>query len=130
MKVINSYKDFQIRISSLGIVYLCFFVIFPNIIHSQNSKNRNISGDDFDNVANQNSVKYSEYDSYEFQFQDFFGLSNPLNEVDKTLNYQDLTVEFDSENIRSLYFKKLKQMTNLNNIKQNETNWNFYDEKI
>ena len=130
MEAINLYKDNKKRKFSLGIVFLFFLVIFQNILHSQNYNNRKISSDEFENVLNQNSVKYSDYDSYEFQFKDFFGLSNPLNEVDKNINYQDLSVEFDSDNLRSLYFKKLEQMTNLNNINQNNTNWNFYNEKI
>ena len=130
MEVINLYNYPKIRKYSLGIVYLFFLVFFPNILYSQNYNNRKISGKDFENVLNQNSVKYSDYDSYEFQFKDFFGLSNPLNEVDKNINYQDLIVEFESDNIRTLYFKKLEQMTNLNNSNQNETKWNFYNEKI
>ena len=130
MEVINLYKDPKKRKYSLGIVFLFFLIIFQNILHSQNYNIKKISSDDFENVLNQNSVKYSDYDSYEFQFKDFFGLSNPLNEVDKNINYQDLSVEFDSDNLRSLYFKKLEQMTNLNNINQNNTNWNFYNEKI
>ena len=130
MEVFNLYIYTQKRRYFLGILYLCFLFIFPNILHSQNYNNRKISGDEFENVLNQNSVKYSEYDSYEFQFKDFFGLSNPLNEVDKNINYQDLIVEFDSDNIRSLYFKKLEQMTNFNDRNQNYKNWNFYNEKI
>ena len=130
MDAINLYKDNKKRIFSLGIFFLFFLVIFQNILHSQNHNNRKISSDEFENVLNQNSVKYSDYDSYEFQFKDFFGLSNPLNEVDKNINYQDLSVEFDSDNLRSLYFKKLEQMTNLNNINQNNNNSNFYNEKI
>ena len=128
MKVIKLYNYPKKRKCFLGIAYLFFLVIYPNNIYSHNYKNKNISDNDFENVATQNSVKYSEYDSYEFQFNDFFGLINPLNELGK--NYQDLNVEFDSENIRNLYFKKIEEMTNLNNINQNETNWNFYNEKI
>jgi len=130
MEVINLYKDPKKRKYFLGIVILFFLVIFQNVLYSQNYNNRKISSDDFENVLNQYSVNYSDYDSYEFQFKDFFGLSNPLNEVDKNINYQDLSVEFDSDNLRSLYFKKLEQMTNLNNSNHNDTNWNFYNEKI
>ena len=130
MEVINLYKEPKKRKYSLGIVFLFFLIIFQNNLHSQNYNIRKISSDDFENVLNQNSVKYSDYDSYEFQFKDFFGLSNPLIEVDKNINYQDLSVEFDSDNLRSLYFKKLEQMTNLNNSNQNYTNWNFYNEQI
>lgn len=130
MEVFSLYKNPKKRGYFLGIVYLFVLVIFPDNLCSDNYKNKKISNIDFENIATQNTVKYSKYDSYEFQFKDFFGLSNPLNEVDHNINYQDLTVELDSENIRSLYLKKLEQMTNLIDSNLNNNNWNFYNEKI
>ena len=130
MEVTNLYKNPKKRRFSLGLIYLFFVVFYSTNLNCQNYKNKKISDNDFENVATQNSVKYSEYDSYENQFNIFFGLSNPLIESDKNINYQDLIVEYDSENIRSLYLKKLEEMTKFNNRDQNNTNWNFYNKKI
>ena len=56
----------------------------------------------------QNAIKYSEYDNSENQLKIFFGYDSENPE--KTF-YPDLSIINDSDYIRDLYGKKLKDMT-------------------
>jgi len=119
-------------------VLLIFFSLgfgaSTNIIsYSGESDLNHISVNDFESSLYQNSVKFYEYENAKNLFDDFFGLNDPLNESSLKTNFQDLSLQIDSKNIRDLYKKKLSEMTRLNEseeIKNGKDDWSFYNQKI
>ena len=86
---------------------------------------------DFETVLNQNSVQFHDYENPKTLFDDFFGISNQVNESKFNTNFQDLTLQIDSMNIRQLYIEKLLEMTKKNEkTKDNKLNWSFFNKKI
>ena len=122
----------------LNRVLLIFFSLgygaSTNIIaYSGETGLNHISVNDFERSLYQNSVKFYEYENAKNLFDDFFGLNNPLNESSLKTNFQDLSLQIDSKNIRNLYKKKLLEMTGFNKseeIKNGKDDWSFYNQKI
>ena len=93
--------------------------------------NDHIDEIDFETFLNQNSVQFHEYEKPETLFNDFFGLGDPQNDSSFNTNFQDLSLQIDSKNLREIYKKKLLDMTKT--IKKNEdekSNWSFFNKKI
>lgn len=104
-----------------------------SIAYSGESGLDHISRNDFERSLNQNSVKFYEYENSKNLFDDFFGLNDPLTESSLKTNFQDLSLQIDSKNIRDLYKKKLSEMTGFNKsegIKNGKDDWSFYNQKI
>lgn len=86
---------------------------------------------DFETVLNQNSVQFHDYENPKTLFDDFFGISNQVNESKFNTNFQDLSLQIDSMNIRQLYKEKLLEMTKKNEkTEDNKLNWSFFNKKI
>lgn len=92
--------------------YILIFCINPSLSFANeiDLKKIKIYDEDFSQEINKNTVPYSKYDSPINQFTDFFGLKLDF-ESNEQINYNDLSVTIDSKNARSLYFKKLENMT-------------------
>ena len=122
--LINYKNSFNVLIS-LGFVYLNNSGVNAEILYN------NIDGLDFENTLNQNSVQFHEYENPKTLFDDFFGIEDPLHESKFDTNYQDLTLQIDSKNIREIYKKKLLEMTK-STKKNNEDKlkWSFFNKRI
>ena len=124
-KLINFRKFIHVFIS-LSFINSINFSLNCEII-----KNKNIDEIDFENALNQNSVQFHEYENPKTLFDDFFGLGDPLNESNFGENFQDLTLQIDSKNVRELYEKKLLEMSkNTRNNKKDKLNWSFFNKRI
>ena len=66
-----------------------------------------------ESIFNQNTIKYSQYDNIDSQFNIFFGY--PSENTGRTL-YPDLSIIYYSEDIREQYKMKLLDMTKNKNI--------------
>ena len=88
-----------------------------------------ITSDDFNDVLNKNNASYHEYENAEELFNDFFGLNDPRYEIIYKTNYQDLSLQIDSKNLRDLYKQKLNEMKN-SNSSYKQDNWSFFKKKI
>ena len=117
-----------------NLLFIITSLVFINAYNSRGygeiSKS-NLDEIDFETALSQNSVKFYEYESPKNLFDNFFGLGNPLNESSFKINFQDLSLQIDSKNIRELYKQKLLEMTTKS--KKNEedkNNWSFFNKKI
>ena len=113
------------------IISFCFSSIYQSSVFCEILNNNDINEIDFETSLNQNSVQFHEYENPETLFSDFFGLRDPLNESLLKTNFQDLSLQIDSKNVRELYTEKLLEMTTKN--KKNEQynpKWSFFNQKI
>ena len=85
-----------------------------------------ITSNDFENVFYQNTISFEDYDSYSNQFDNFFGIN--YLEAEKKINFQDLSISVDSQNIRDLYQDMLEGHTSIKKIKKDKEV--FYKKKI
>ena len=85
-----------------------------------------ITSNDFENVFYQNTVSFEDYDSYSNQFDNFFGIN--YLEVEKKINFQDLSISVDSGKIRDLYEYMLEAHTSIKKITKDKEV--FYKKKI
>ena len=107
--------------------YVLIFGITPSLSFANeiDSKIIKIYDEDFVQAVSKNDISYSKYDSSQNQFDKFFGLKIDFEDNDK-INYQDLSITIDSKNIRTLFDRKLKEMTS-----ENETDSNsFFSGKL
>ena len=109
-------------VKHLFVFLLSPFIAFASDYESNQSK---IFEKDFVLEANKNSVPFEKYDSRVNQFDKFFGLKIDYENDDK-INFEDLSLTVDSKNIRTLFDRKLKEMT----IKNKTTSSPFYLEKL
>jgi len=124
--------------SSIKIKNLFLIIISLSFINSWTSKSDDeilkenyINEINFESVLNQNSVQFHEYENPKSLMDDFFGFDDPLNEYQYITNFQDLSLQIDSRNVRELYKEKLLEMSN--KIKKNEEdifNQSFFNKKI
>lgn len=105
-----------------------FLCSTSNIVYSDSSKTNHITENDFLRSLNQNSVNFYQYENSGNLFDDFFGLNDPLNETSSKINFQDLSLQIDSKNVRDLYIEKLLEMTK--KTKSNKNEWSFFTKKI
>jgi len=113
------------------IVSLSFINSHDNRVIGEVFEKNYIDEVDFESALNKNSIQFHEYENPTALFDDFFGLDNPLNESSFKTNFQDLSLQIDSKNLRELYKEKLLEMTRKSN-KNNEdkSNWSFFNKKI
>ena len=119
----NYFKNSLLIMFSFG--FLCST---SNIVYSDSSKTNHITENDFLRSLNQNSVNFYQYENSGNLFDDFFGLNDPLNETSSKINFQDLSLQIDSKNVRDLYIEKLLEMTK--KTKSNKNEWSFFTKKI
>ena len=99
-------------------VLIIGFVSSISFANEIDSKNMKISAENFVQEINKNSIPFSKYDSPMSQFMNFFGLKVNYESNEK-INYDDLLITVDSKNTRSLYYKKLENMTTNKNKNTN-----------
>lgn len=125
VKSINPKKILLIAIS-VSFLSSCYNLVVAEVLNKNN-----IDEIDFETALNQNSVQFHEYEKPESLFDNFFGFGDALNEYSFNTNFQDLSLQIDSKNIRDLYNEKLLKMTK--KVKKNEdnkANWSFYNKRI
>ena len=94
---------------SLSILFICF-----NNLIAFGSDNKsylfkiNQESSELEEIYNQKSIPYSEYDKSGNQLKTFFGLYSPQSE---TNNYPDLSIIDASDALRETYLLKLEDMT-------------------
>ena len=124
-RLINFKNFFSILVS------LTFINLYEKRVEGEILKNNHIDEIDFENTLNKNSVQFHEYENHENLFNDFFGMSDPLNESSLNSGFQDLSLQIDSKNVREIYREKLLEMTKKS--KKNEAekiNWSFFNQRI
>ena len=112
-----------------------FFLTCLNLYYSgaeaEILKKNKISETDFETILSQNSVKFYEYEKPANLFDDFFGLPDPLNKSTANTNFQDLSLQIDSKNLREIYSEKLLEMKKIRKVKKDEkSSWYFFNKKI
>ena len=101
-----------------------------NQVNAEVSKLSPINNDDFENVLNRNSTKFYESENPKNLLDDFFGKNNEPNETEFQTNFQDLSIQVDSKNLREIYKLKLLEMSGNNKFIEDKNNWNFFNSKI
>mgnify|MGYP001386270858 CR=1 FL=1 len=115
----------------LIVISLVFINSFEKIVYSEVLNNNQTYEIDFEDVLNQNTVQFHEYESSENLFDDFFGLGDPLNESSLNTNFQDLSLQIDSKNVREIYINKLLEMKKRSKkIGKDQLQWSFFNKKI
>ena len=89
-----------------------------------------ISANDIEKTLNLNSVKFHEYENTNNLFDDFFGKNNEPNETEFKINFQDLSLQIDSKNLREIYKQKLLEMSTNERVSSDKNNWTFFNSKI
>ena len=89
-----------------------------------------ISANDIEKTLNLNSVKFHEYENTNNLFDDFFGKNNEPNETEFKINFQDLSLQIDSKNLREIYKQKLLEMLTNERVSTDKNNWTFFNSKI
>tara|TARA_B100001769_G_C22072717_1_gene577461 strand:+ start:1173 stop:1553 length:381 start_codon:yes stop_codon:yes gene_type:complete len=109
MHFLNSFKYLRISVG----FFISLILINSDLAQSSNKNlfvnRKNKIESDFENVFFKYSTSFEDYDSYSKQFDNFFGLNNAL--TNKKRNFQDLSVSIDSKEIRDLYKKMLKEIS-------------------
>ena len=101
-----------------------------NQVNAEVSQLSPISQDDFENVLNRNSTQFYESENPKNLLDDFFGKNNEPNETEFQTNFQDLSIQVDSKNLREIYKQKLLEMSGNNEFTKDKNNWNFFNSKI
>ena len=124
-------EKIKIRKALIMFIFLSNLGSFNNIVFSNTNNNIQIGEKDFDKALNQYSSHFHEYENEKNLFDDFFGLSDPSNENTFKTNFQDLSLQVESNNLRDLYVEKLKEMSKeLKNKDKNKSDWSFFNKKI
>ena len=110
------------------IISFSFLKFYDTKVNGETTKN--IDEIDFETSLNQNSVLFHEYENPENLFDDFFGLGDSLNKSSLNTNFQDLSLQIDSKNVRQLYKEKLLEMTKKKKNEKDKLNWSFFNKKI
>ena len=101
-----------------------------NQVSAEVSQLSSINQDDFENVLNRNSTQFYESEKPKNLLDDFFGKNNEPNETEFQTNFQDLSIQIDSKNLREIYNLKLLEMSGNNEFTKDKNNWNFFNSKI
>jgi len=101
-----------------------------NQVNAEVSQLSPINQDDFENVLNRNSTKFYESENPKNLLNDFFGKNNEANGTEFQTNFQDLSIQIDSKNLREIYKLKLLEMSGNNKFTKDKNNWNFFNSKI
>ena len=101
-----------------------------NQVNAEVSQLSPINQDDFENVLNRNSTQFYESENPKNLLDDFFGKNNEPNETEFQTNFQDLSIQVDSKNLREIYKLKLLEMSGNNEFTKDKNNWNFFNSKI
>ena len=101
-----------------------------NQVNAEVSQFSPINQDDFENVLNRNSTQFYESEKPKNLLDDFFGKNNEPNEKEFQTNFQDLSIQIDSKNLREIYKLKLSEMSGNKKLDKDKNNWNFFNSKI
>lgn len=121
------FKKFIFALFGLG-----YLITNNNFAYSDTLSSSHINEKDFENSLNLYSVEFHEYENSTNLFDEFFGLEYPSKETSDITNYQDLSIQIDSKNIRDLYKKKIIEMTKSNKTveRKYENEWSFFNKEI
>ena len=121
------FKKFIFILFGLG-----YLITNNNFSYSDTLSSIHINEKDFENSLNLYSVEFHEYENSTNLFDEFFGLEYPSNETSDITNYQDLSIQIESKNLRDLYKKKIIEMTKSNktNERKYENEWSFFNKEI
>ena len=114
------------RIFTLTFLLICTI----NQVNAEVPQLSPINHDDFENVLNRNSTKFYEYENPKNLLDDFLGKNNEPNGTEFQTNFQDLSIQIDSKNLREIYKLKLLEMSGNNKFTKDKNNWNFFNSKI
>ena len=89
-----------------------------------------INANDFENAIGRNTLEFHEYENSNNLLKDFFGKNNEPNETEFKTNFQDLSLQIDSKNLREIFNQKLLEMSENIRVINNKNNWNFFNDKI
>jgi len=101
-----------------------------NQVNAEVSQLSPINHDDFENALNRNSIQFYESENPKNLLDDFFGKNNEPNETEFQTNFQDLSIQVDSKNLREIYKLKLLEMYGNNEFTKDKNYWNFFNSKI
>ncbi|KGF89047.1 hypothetical protein [Prochlorococcus marinus] len=121
------FKKFIFILFGLG-----YLITNNNFAYSETLSSSHINEKDFENSLNLYSVEFHEYENSTNLFDEFFGLEYPYDETSDITNYQDLSIQIDSKNLRDLYKKKIIEMTKSNKTTERkyENEWSFFNKEI
>ncbi len=115
---------------NIGLFTFLLLIIFTiKNVNSEVHYSTNITDNDFEKILNLNSVEFHEYENTNNLFDDFLGKNNAPNESIFKTNFQDLSLQIDSKNLRELYKIKLLEMKGNNKI-NDKKEWSFFKKKI
>ena len=126
-------KKINLKRILLMLISFGYVSTFNNIAYGESINLENISANDFENSLSQNSSEFYEYENAKNLYDDFFGLNDPSKESPLKTNFQDLSLQIDSKNLRDLYKRKLLEMTKEKRTeysKDFKNEWNFFNKKI
>ena len=115
---IFGFTKFTRFIKSIFILLVIFNT--KSVIAEQEIKSNKqiINEESFNHTFFEHGVTYENYDSSSYQFKKFFGTKS-LNQNGRR-HYDDLSITFDSKEIRDLYIQMLNQMTKKNRINKKQ----------
>ena len=126
----RTYKLYFVRKVSRIFTGIFLMICTINQVNAEVSPSNPINQDDFENVLNRNSTQFYESEKPKNLLDDFFGKNNELNETEFQTNFQDLSIQVDSKNLREIYKLKLLKMSGNNQFTKDKNNWNFFNSKI
>ena len=93
-------------------VFISFLIIlFPiKNLKADVSSLSFINANDFENAIGRNTLEFHEYENSNNLLKDFFGKNNEPNETEFKTNFQDLSLQIDSKNLREIFNQKLLEM--------------------
>ena len=100
LKYKKPFLKIIIYVFLINIPYICLSIL------AEDNKN-DIKVENFEDVFYGNDIKYEEKDFSTNQLNSFFGIDYTL----ENSHFKDLSIPFDSREIRNLYDDKLKQMS-------------------
>ena len=114
---------------SVGL-FINFLIFNITLIESSEiklfSESRRVTETEFDQIFFNYSIPFEDYDSYSNQFDNFFGIN--YLEIEDKRNFKDLSVSFDSRELRDLYKEMLENITHSEKIKGEKEP--FYKNKL
>ena len=116
----------------LSLIFISLLLIIPSIknVRADFTGVSFTNANDFENALGRNTVRFHEYENSNNLLNDFFGKNNEPNETEFNTNFQDLSLQIDSKNLREIYKQKLLEMSSDSSLIQDTNKWNFFNNKI
>ena len=111
------------------VLFSSFTIYSVDYVRADFDNLNKITETDFEKVLNNSTVKFHEYENANNLLSDFFGKNNNSHVSKFKTNFQDLSLQVDSKNLREIYEAKLLEMKEGNKTKDNKK-WSFFNKKI